>query len=90
MVVEMKAYAGMHNLLPPWMERGTLRALGSFSGKRIKMPERSQSNQSQYSQLGHGNQFTIQISPLTVTPSGPGKNVTVTRCHSNHIYHSLP
>ena len=59
MVVEMKAYAGMHNLLPPWMERGTLRALGSFSGKRIKMPERSQSNQSQYSQLGHGNQFTI-------------------------------
>ena len=27
----------------------------------------------------------IQTSPLTVTPKGRGKSVTVSRCHSNHI-----
>ena len=27
----------------------------------------------------------LQASPLTVTPLGHGKSVTVNRCHSNHI-----
>ena len=33
--------------------------------------------------------FDVQKFPLTVTPSGPGKSVSVSRCHSNHIYPSL-
>ena len=28
----------------------------------------------------------IEISPLTVTPSGRGKSVTVTECHSKRVW----
>ena len=30
-------------------------------------------------------QFQIQSSPLTVTPSGQEKSVTVSKCHCKHI-----
>ena len=38
--------------------------------------------------LGIGNGRGIQTSPLTVTPSGHGKSVTVSKCHCNQRYFS--
>ena len=34
--------------------------------------------------------MVVQISPLTVTPSGRGKSVTVTECHSKRVWPPAP
>ena len=56
-----------------WYYEGSTSALGALGALRALVPS------------GVGFPIIIQTSPLTVTPTGRGKSVTVSRCHSNHI-----